>query len=90
MVDFELTQADQEVLAEARRQAKIYRENARRIDHTMDFTRPDYAEQLKAPGEENFVHVRNMAAEREEETSGLAILEALIYLEETMCHWRVS
>jgi acyl-CoA dehydrogenase len=92
MVDFELTQADQEVLAEARRQAKIYRENARRIDHTMDFTRPDYAEQLKAPGEENFVHVRNMAAEREEETSGLAILEALIYLEESYglkpVYWR--
>ena len=82
MIDLDLTPADEEVLAVARRQADIYRANAKRIDKEIDYARGDHAQQLKIPGEDEFVHVRNLALDRAAETSAFEIIDALIYMEE--------
>ncbi|HYG26758.1 MAG TPA: acyl-CoA dehydrogenase [Caulobacteraceae bacterium] len=82
MIDLDLTPADEEVLAVARRQADIYRAHAKRLDREIDYSKGDFAEQLKIPGEDEFVHVRNLAQERAAETSAFEIIDALIYMEE--------
>lgn len=82
MIDLDLTEADEEVLAIVRRQADVYRAHAKRIDKEVDYSKPDFAEHLKVPGEEKFVHVRKLARERADEMSAFEVMDALIYLEE--------
>ncbi|MHA3794277.1 acyl-CoA dehydrogenase [Sphingomonas sp. YL-JM2C] len=83
MIDFELTDGDKEVIALARRQAIGYQQRAKGIDRTMEFDRPDFAEQFAFAGQEDIVHVRDFAQERADDLSGLTIIEPLIYLEES-------
>ncbi|MFD2500264.1 acyl-CoA dehydrogenase family protein [Rhizorhabdus histidinilytica] len=83
MIDFELTDGDKEVIALARRQAIGFQKRAKGIDRTMEFDRPDFAEQFAFEGQEDIVHVRDFAHQRADDLSGLTIIEPLIYLEES-------
>ena len=91
MIDFELTEADQEILDIARHQGRTYREHAKRLDCKMSFG-TEHRQAFAVPGEESFVHLRERAAARAPETSGTVVLDALIYLEETYAgkplYWR--
>jgi acyl-CoA dehydrogenase len=83
MIDFDLTDADKEVLAVARRQAALYQKNAKNIDRSLDFESPDFRKQFEFDGDTELVHVRELAAARADDLSGMTIIEPLIYLEES-------
>jgi acyl-CoA dehydrogenase len=91
MIDFELTETDRQILDLARKQGRTYREHAKRLDRKMSFG-PGHRQQFEVPGEQDFVHLRRLAQERADRTSGTVILDALIYLEETYAgkplYWR--
>ena len=83
MIDFELSPEEETVIAEARRQAEIYRTYAPKFDHTQDWTIP-HARLFFIPEEASFPHVRNLARSvrgRNDATPG-DVIDALIYLEE--------
>jgi acyl-CoA dehydrogenase len=78
MVDFDLTQTDSEIVELAHQQALVYRRYARRFDKDL----VNGVNLGPIPEEQDFPHVRDAGRARSDETSGPAIIDALIYLEE--------
>lgn len=93
MINLELSPRDREIIAEAHRQALVYRAYAPKFDVTQDHTiSTDII--FHVPEEKTFPHVRNMAraAQKEGGVSGFDILSSQIYLEESwaakVCYFR--
>lgn len=83
MIDLDMNPADAEIVALARAQAAVHLAHAPHIDHTMDFTRENYGEQLAPPDAGKLVHLRELARRRADDLSGLVIIEPLILIEES-------
>ena len=79
MISFALTCADEEILEEARAQARLAARYARDFEHDEDRLLPP-----AFPEAEGRPDTRRLAREREAQTSGAASLHALLYLED----WR--
>jgi len=82
VINLELSAREEEVLAEAHRQALIYRKHAPGFDKTVDHAIP--AEILFAvPEEANFPHIRKMVQADSEGLGNYDLIDALIALEES-------
>jgi hypothetical protein len=81
MIDFDLNPVEASLLGEAARQAKVYRRYARQFDRPQDHSKTG-DELFVVPEAREFPHVRNMVRGKLTQTSGLELMEALIFLEE--------
>lgn len=81
MIDFDLNPVETRIIAEAARQAKVYRRYARQFDGPQDHSKTG-DELFVVPEAREFPHVRNMARAELPQTSGWELMEALIFLEE--------
>jgi acyl-CoA dehydrogenase len=79
VISFAFTRTDEEILAEARVQARLAESYARDFEHDEDTLLPHAYPEAEARPD-----TRAMLRERESETSGAKILHALLYLED----WR--